>query len=285
MKKVLLTSLLLPLTAVLLSGCVMYNGKDKDGNPIGGSTSEPTSAPTTSEPTSEPTSGDTSDGEPTSTPTSAPTSLPEGSVNVYLNLGVTGLYEGAKGEAIESQYVEYGKALQLQIGSALPGKDKVTSTVTGSQFDYWVVRGTQNVVTTVPAEDCVLIAIFNGGGGGQQDVTPTDALPSEGYGLMFKSGVYLYASPVDEFEGFTQYLVDISKYPNFKKDDQFQLFDFASQVGWTKKINPASIGGEWDQYISWSEGADYYTVLQDFTAKDVYIKMKFGEDELYLNKA
>lgn len=84
--------------------------------------------------------------------------------------------------------------------------------------------------------------------------------------------------------GFSQYLIN---HRIFKKDQVFQLYDFENNAGWTVDIDPYSFGGNssestnWKTYISHNYSDHTYKVLQDFNAESIYIKLKYGEDQIY----
>lgn len=267
-------SLILPLAAVTLAGCVKYNGKNKDGSPKDPTTTQPTTAPTSG-------SGDTDPSTPSTLPPA-----PEGSVNLYLVLGPTGRFEGSAGAKVPAKWLENTVTGQYKIGAALPGKDKVTSTESGTTFLHWVNRATTEIVTVVPEEDSVLVAVFEGGSGGNTP-TPSSGVPTEGYGFLFETPVgadpyWKVANYVGEWTDgdgntFQQYQVD-----NFQliKDQKFRLYDFGQEAGWTVPLDPYSCGQHVDEYLTISGG--YYVVLQTFNAKDIYIKLLYEKDQLYI---
>ena len=119
MKKTVLKAIVLALSLSLLTGCVLYNGKNKDGSPKGGSSSEPSS----SEPsTSDTTSSSSEDPEvPPDVPPTPPTPA-EGTLHVYLVLGPNGRYNSAPGEDISSKFLENTVKVDLAYGADLPGK-------------------------------------------------------------------------------------------------------------------------------------------------------------------
>ena len=297
MKKKLLF-LLIPLLIGGLSGCVKYNGQGKPG---GKSVTPSANTNTSANP-----SGDTSVTPPDPTPHSTDDDAKEGDkITVYLVFGQYGKYEGEfVNTNEESLYLEHVKKMtEMVVGSDLPGKDKVTSSVEGSVFDTWVMYkndGKLTSYTKVPAIDnAILYASFeNGKGGGQgnggsgggsstTEFTPSTAEENQtsGYGFKFlgQHVTYMAAVHTDDFDGFQQYKLTNRA---FKKNQEFQLYDFSNITsGWTVDLDKYSFGGseshpnEWQKYLS-NDGSKY-TVLQDFNASDVYIKLKFGEDQLY----
>ena len=286
--------LLIPLLACGLSSCVMYNGQPKSGSK--------NTTPSSSSP-----SGDTSVTPPDPSPHDTEDDSKEGDqITVYLVFGQYGKYEGELvSTSDESLFLEHVKKMEnMVVGSDLPGKDKVTSSVSGSEFKTWVMYkndGKLTEYTKVPAIDnAILYATFSGGngggssgGGGSQggggstsEFTPSSAddLRTEGYGFRFLGThvTYMAAVHTEDFDGFQQYKISSRA---FKKNQEFQLYDFANKAGWTVPLDKYSFGGseshptEWEKYVS--RNGDTYTVLQDFNVSDVYIKLKFGEDQLY----
>ena len=89
---------------------------------------------------------------------------------------------------------------------------------------------------------------------------------------------------VDDFDGFQQYKITARA---FQKNQEFTLYDFASDAGWVVSIDGYSFGGtaadstDWQKYLS-NDGSKY-TVLQDFNASEVYIKIKMGQDQVYFS--
>ena len=281
MKKSLLF-LLIPLTITGLTGCVKYNGKNKDGSPKGSTSTSTTAAPTTD------TSSSTSEQPPVPP-------APTGSVNLYLVLGPNGRYEGAAGDTYATKYLVNTKVVTISIGAALPGKDKVTSTVSGSSFSHWIDRSTSKTLTTAPEVDgSVLVAVYDGGDGGNTP-TPSSGLPTEGYGFLFSTPpgsdpYYKVAQYVGKwYDGsgneYTQYHIDDFE---LLKDQQFCLYDFGTQAGWTINLDGWSFGGtsesdtKWTDYLSKTSSA--YTVKKTFTAKDIYIKLRYEHDNLYMDE-
>ena len=299
MKKKLLF-LLVPLLLVGLSGCVKYNGQGKPGgkstNPST-STSVPsgdTSSVTPPDPTHHDTEDDSHEGD---------------KITVYLVFGQYGKYEGelvtSKEESLFLEHVK--KMTDMVVGSDLPGKDKVTSSVEGSTFQTWVMYKNDGKLTEyskVPAiNNAILYASFSGGsaggsgssgggssGGGSSTSgyrpSSSEDKPSSGFGFRFLGSHYTYMSGerVDDFDGFQQYKITARA---FQKNQEFTLYDFASDAGWVVSIDGYSFGGtaadstDWQKYLS-NDGSKY-TVLQDFNASEVYIKIKMGQDQVYFS--
>ena len=201
------------------------------------------------------------------------------------------------------------KVSDATVGNDLPGKDKVTSSVEGSVFQSWVMYKNDGKLTEyskVPAiADAILYATFSGGSGGSSGGsgggssggdTPTPSeykaseeiaenkMPTEGFGFRFGGThvTYMVAEHVAADNGFEQYRIAKRA---FKKNQEFTLYDFSTKGVWTVPLDIYSFGGnterqtEWQNYLS-NDGSKY-TVLQDFNAADVYIKIKLGEDQVY----
>lgn len=274
MKKSLL-AFILPLAIVSLSSCSLYNGKNKDGSPKDGSSSSSV-APTTQTSTS---------GEEPTTSSSTLPPAPTGSVNLYLVLGPNGRYEGNKMDDYASKYLENTYVGVFNIGDSLPGGEKVTSVVTGSSFSHWVNRDTTETVSVVPAEDSVLVAVFVDGDGANRP-EPSKDIPEEGFGFLFQApagGKPRYALGVDEGVDYQQRPQKHVPNMSFYKDEKFQLYDFKRAAGWTVPLEAACLDGHVDEYLL--RNGDWYEVLKDFNAKDIYIKLSYGNDELYMGLA
>ena len=319
MKKKLLL-LLVPLLISGLSGCVKYNGKGKSSKSTSPASSQVTpsgdgegsSVPAPS--SSDPGQGGSSGGEvtpPTPTPTPQPADsdeLPVGTaVKVNLVFGVYGKYKGeAVNSTIESLFLEHAIQIDAKVGDLLPN-DEVTSAVADSHFVSWVSYNNDGKLTEylkVPGYDNkILYASFTGGksggvnpgatgGGGQTapsnpgTVTPPDSgdLPASGYGFKFSDGSYIEAVHTNDFDGFSQYVVNNK---SFTSGQTFQLYNFGEKAGWIVSIDPWSFGGDsnssvaWRSYLSLDYNAQQYKVLQDFSVESIYIKLKYGEDQIY----
>ena len=292
MKKKLLL-LLLPLLTFGLSSCVLYNGQGRPGK-----SSTPVPASNSSTP-----SGDSSVTPPNPAPHSTDDDSKEGDkITVYLVFGQYGQYEGelvtSKEESLFLEHVK--KMTDMVVGSDLPGKDKVTSSVEGSVFQTWVMYkndGKLTEYTKVPAIDkAILYATFSGGsGGGSQggggSVTPSEYKPSSstetattGFGFKFSGAheTYMLAEPAEDFEDFKQY-----KFTNraFKKNQEFQIWDYANNAGWADSLDGYSFGGTsatsevWKSYLSIQDNR--YIVLQDFNASSIYLKLKWENNQVY----
>ncbi len=122
-----------------------------------------------------------SDDAPAPTPSSTPTpsGLPVGTkVTIYLVLSKIGLYEGKAGQDVESLFLENTVTYTANVGDALPGADKVTST-SGAKFLNWMAyegNGAPTRYDNVPGVDGkILYANFSHGSGTTptQPVVPT----------------------------------------------------------------------------------------------------------------
>lgn len=277
MKKYL-SALILPLAIVAMSSCSLYNGKNKDGSPKDGSSSSSV-APTTQTSTS---------GEEPTTSSSTLPPAPTGSVNLYLVLGPNGLYKQQKMGDYAPKFLENTYVGSFKIGDPLPGPgpDGVTSDIEGSTFSHWVDRETTETVTTVPAVESVLVAVYEGGEGGNKP-TPSSGVPTEGYGFLFETPdgatpywkVANYVGEWTDGEGktFEQYKIDDFQLIEKQK---FRLYNFVSTVGWTVPLDPYSCGQHVDEYLKISDG--YYEVLQTFVTNGIYIKLFYKNDQLYI---
>lgn len=309
-KKVLFV--LIPLILSGISGCVKYNGEprnDKKSSSNIPDTSDVTPSSGEVTPSSQD-SNPSSDITPTPTPTPSD-ELPKGTdVKVYLAFGEYGLYENNPVNSnIDALFLEHAIEYNGKVGDLLPN-DKVTSSVPGSHFVCWISYNDDGKLTEylkVPGYDNkILYASFTGGeagghggnqGGGGEIVPPTPgeytpsstgALPTAGYGFKFSDDSYMLAVRTNDDNGFQQHVINHRK---FTKDQIFQLYDFGNNGGWTVDIDPYSFGGtsaestNWKAYISRDYGNQTYKVLQDFDAESIYIKLKYGEDQLYFQLA
>ena len=220
--------------------------------------------------------------------------------------GEYGLYEGNPVTTnIDALFLEHAMEFSAKVGDLLPN-DQVTSSVDGSHFVSWISYNNDGKLTEylkVPGYDNkILYASFTGGtaggqggnhGGGGEVVPPTPGeytpsstgtLPTFGYGFEFADGSFMAAVRTNDDNGFSQYLIN---HRTFKKDQVFQLYDFENNAGWTVDIDPYSFGGNsgestnWKSYISHNYSDHTYKVLQDFNVESVYIKLKYGEDQIY----
>lgn len=272
MKKTLF-GLLFPLLVVSLSGCVKYNGKNKDGSPKTNSTSDVSG----SQPITDAPSG-----------TTVPVD-PGEKVTYYLNLGKYGKYKGAAGTEQADVFLEYAVKIDGNSGDDLPTKEDITSSREGAVFEHWVLSGSQEVYTKVPKQNpCVLVAVYSGssegsGGGGSSALNEriTD-LPSSGYGFKFGDNTaYVGTSAGQDYQGREQVVI---RNAYFRKDETFQLYNFEKKEGWAEQVDPWSFGGSegsdnWKQYLEISDSK--YKVLKDFTSEEIYIKLRFEDNIIY----
>ena len=291
--------LLTTLLALGLSSCVMYNGQGKPGG------SKEKIAPSSAEPVNysiEPSTPPAPHGGGESQP-----EVPaDTTVKVYLVFGENGLYKGNPVTTNNATlFLEHVVELSGKVGEDLPGKDDVTSSVSGSTFVAWTAYnndGKLTEYTKFPSiDEKVLYASFTGGkggahsggsgGGSQGGDTPQPSeypgstkgdLPTTGFGLKFSDDTYMLGVHTEDFEGFQQYL--ISK-RSFKQGQIFALCDFGSNNTWTVKISQYAFGGQPDEYIARDEVGGKYTVLKDFNAEAVYLKIKINADEVYIELA
>ena len=294
-KKVLF--LLVPMLLLGLVGCVKYNGQPKSSSKekITPSSAEPVNY--SIEPSIPP--------DPHGAGETGEQVDENASVKVYLVFGENGLFEGNPvNDKVADKFLEHTKEITAKVGSALPGKDKVTSSVSGSTFVAWTAYNNDGKLTEyaeVPAVDGkILYASFTGGSGGAHsggsgggqgggETQPSDypgstagALPSTGFGFKFNDDTYMLGVHTEDFEEFKQYL--ISK-RSFRQGQIFALCDFGNNVTWTVKISQYAFGGKPDEYILRDEAGGKYTVLKDFNAEAVYLKIKENADEVYVELA
>lgn len=264
MKKSLLLSIILPLAAVTLAGCVKYNGRNKDGSPKGETTSGQTSNP------SDPGSGGEGGGG------------TEATAHLYLVLGPHGLFDEKAGANIEGKFLENAVEGDFVVGSALPGKDRVSSSIDGATFEYWINRETTEIVTSVPNGETVLVAVFSDGNG--------DAIDNVNniFGFLFDSreigGKTVQNVPYkgkpdgNDPSGRPQFKIEDMA---FKAGEHFVLWDFGNNAGWAEPIEDSSLGGNPDEYLEIIDGS-YYNVKKDFEANNIYIKIAYGNNSIYM---
>ncbi len=98
----------------------------------------------------------------------------------------------------------------------------------------------------------------------------TLSMSAASYGILVNGKTYFAGSPAGEFEGFTQYLAHVQ----VAKGDYCQLYDKDNKQAWAVDLNPASVAG-------FTRNGDKYEVTVD-GCYDFYIKLKYGQDELYI---
>lgn len=309
-KKVLF--LLIPLLLAGLSGCVKYNGQPK-------STSKEKITPSSAQPINysvEPEVPPAPHGAGEETPVSPDVT----SVKIYLVFGVNGKLDGnlvndKVEDADNKVYLEHTKTITANVGSDLPGKDRVTSSVEKSTFVAWTAYnndGKLTEYTTVPAVNGkILYASFTGGsggphsgssgqsqGGGEQgggsqgggesqneDYPGSTAgtLPTTGFGLVFSDGTYMAAIQTDNFGEYLQYYITKR---SFRQGQAFTLYDFGNSAAFlAKEIDEYSFGKKVSEYLATDETNHRYSVLKDFNAEYIYLKFKENQDQIYIELA
>ena len=237
-----------------------------------------------------------------------PDELPKGTeVTLYLVFGSNGLYKNeAVDSVVESLYLEHALEYTAKVGDLLPTDKDVTTSVQGSRFMVWTAYNNDGKLTEyfrVPGYDKkVLYASYSGGeGGSHSETTPqepeqpgevtylpssTGTLPTSGYGFKFGDGTFMEAVRAEDNDGFEQFVINNR---SFAKDQTFQLCDFSQENAvWTVNIDGWSFGGDsassenWKEYIENDTFNHCYKVLKDFNASSVYIKLKYGQDQVYI---
>ena len=90
------------------------------------------------------------------------------------------------------------------------------------------------------------------------------------YGIIVNGKDVYIGEYTDAFEGFTQYLV----HAYIHNGDYCQLYDSGTKAAWANTLNAASVSAfkrQNDRYVCSADGC-----------YDFYIKLKFGQDELYI---
>ena len=98
----------------------------------------------------------------------------------------------------------------------------------------------------------------------------TLSMSAASYGILVNGKTYFAGEPAGEFEGFTQYLAHVQ----IAQGDYCQLYDKDNKQAWAVDLNPASVAG-------FTRNGDKYEVTVD-GCYDFYIKLKYGQDELYI---
>ena len=251
--------LLFPLLAASLAGCVKYNGQGKDG-PTSGGGSGTTTAP----------------------------EEPAIDVTYYLNLGPNGLYNGNPGTAC-GENLEYGIKIDGKSGDALPGKGTITSSLYNVELKYWVLDGTQDVITNVPKENnCIFVAMF----GPIDAKARTKDIPDSGFGIKFGNDTYYVGTPAGKErpddpvdKGRDQFRITDAY---FLKGETFTFINFSNGDTWADdaSIDPYSLGGTNEHSTNWLlyfrlDSGEKYRVVKDFTTEDIYIKLKMGDNLIW----
>ena len=92
----------------------------------------------------------------------------------------------------------------------------------------------------------------------------------QSYGILVNGKTYFAGEPAGENEGFTQYLSHVQ----LQSGDYCQLYDASNKAAWAVTLNPYSVEG-------FTLNSDRYEVTVD-GCYDFYIKLKYGQDELYI---
>ena len=171
-------------------------------------------------------------------------------------------------------------------GSALPTKEQVVSSVSGATFRGWAYYDEENdnvfpeYYTVVPTKTLALKAIFDGtdaGGNSGQGGTSSSEQSESAYGIIFGDGTKVRATPAgkDPTGQKDQYAIYNQ---SFVAEQTFSLYNFNEDTSWIINIDGASFDSNVSSYVTVS--GSVWHVEQNFTA-DVYIKLKFNEDEIY----
>ena len=100
----------------------------------------------------------------------------------------------------------------------------------------------------------------------------TLSMSAASFGILVNGKMFYEGSHNADFEGFTQYLAHVP----FKNGDYFQLYDADNKAAWVKPLNASSVEGfSYDE----ANGKYHATVTGCY---DCYIKIKNGQDELYI---
>ena len=111
-------------------------------------------------------------------------------------------------------------------------------------------------------------------------------LTNEGYGIIIEEpdeegGYEVYAvigDPAGENEGFTQYLLSNVE---LKAGMRFYVYDFNEETDFRVSVNSYSLDSNYAQYFKYDEEQKAFIVKQDANV-DIYIKLKMGQDEMYV---
>ncbi len=96
------------------------------------------------------------------------------------------------------------------------------------------------------------------------------SMSAASYGILVNGKTYFAGTPVDEFEGFTQYLAHVP----VQSGDYLQLCDAESKAVWAVDLNTSSVSG-------FTRNGDKYDVTTE-GCYDFYIKIKYQQDQLYI---
>jgi len=95
---------------------------------------------------------------------------------------------------------------------------------------------------------------------------------AQNYGILVNGRYYFAGEYTTEFEGFTQYLAHVK----VNSGDFCQLYDVDNKVAWAVTLNSYSEPG-----FSYDATNNRYNITVS-GCYDFYIKLKYGEDELYI---
>ena len=98
----------------------------------------------------------------------------------------------------------------------------------------------------------------------------TLSMSAANYGILVNGTTYFAGTPVDEFEGFKQYLAHVP----VTSGDHLQLCDPDNHAAWAVDLNTSSVTG-------FTRDGDHYNVTVD-GCYDFYIKIKYQQDQLYI---
>jgi hypothetical protein len=93
-----------------------------------------------------------------------------------------------------------------------------------------------------------------------------------GYGILVNGNMYYGAEYTSEYEGFAQYLAHVP----VTSGDHLQLCDPWNDAKWAVKLNSYSVSG-----FTYDQANNRYTANVT-GCYDFYIKLKYGQDELYI---
>lgn len=93
---------------------------------------------------------------------------------------------------------------------------------------------------------------------------------AQSYGILVNGKMYFAGTYTTEFEGFTQYLAHVQ----VNSGDYCQLYDVDNKAAWAVDVNQYSEPG-------FTRNGDRINVTVS-GCYDFYIKLKYGEDELYI---
>lgn len=97
---------------------------------------------------------------------------------------------------------------------------------------------------------------------------------AQSYGILVNGKMYFAGSYTDEFEGFTQYLAHVQ----VQAGDYCQLYDATNKAAWAVTLSTYSVSG-----FTYNAAQQRYDVSVS-GCYDFYIKLKYGEDELYIGE-